>query len=110
MMGSFQGFDEAVVRSGVLIPEEFFSRFLAQIDRLIDLKLFLYLFWKLSQMEGAFRYLRRSQLFRDKDLLSVLSCDDTENVDEVGAALERLIQTSRIFIVCTKRILAPYRR
>lgn len=92
-MGSFSGFDEASVRSGVVIPEEFLSRFLAQIDRLIDLKLFLYLFWKLSQMEGAFRYLRRSQLFRDRDLLSVLSYDDTETVDEVGAALERLIES-----------------
>ena len=67
-MKLFTGFPEGKAHL-LPIPEVFFSQLLPQIDHLGELKLTLYFFWRLNRMEGAFRYLRSSDLSQDEGFL-----------------------------------------
>ena len=74
MATSFDGFPEGKVRL-TPVPGAFFTELLPQIDHLDELKLSLYVFWRLDHLEGAFRYLRRADLLEDPALLSGLGED-----------------------------------
>jgi hypothetical protein len=64
-MNVFEGFQDGKTHS-IPIPTAFFSQLLPQIDSLVELKLALYIFWRLEQMEGSFRYFRRQDFMQDK--------------------------------------------
>jgi DnaD/phage-associated family protein len=64
----FYGFSEGQTRS-VRIPEQFFRELLLGMDDAGELRLVLYIFWRLEHMEGNFRYLRWSSLLADQNLL-----------------------------------------
>ncbi|HEB65814.1 MAG TPA: DnaD domain protein [Chloroflexi bacterium] len=66
------------------IPEPFFTELLPAIDHLGELKLTLYVFWKLNRMEGRFRYLRRADIFADEALLEGMG----ETPEEAAAVLK----------------------
>jgi DnaD/phage-associated family protein len=70
-MPTFQGFNEGESHLTPL-PEPFFSQLLPLINDLGELKLILHIFWRLDRMEGAFRYLRRTELENDQALLQSL--------------------------------------
>jgi DNA replication protein len=57
-MSNFKGFPEGKVHL-TPVPNPFFTELLPDIDQIGELKLTLYIFWRLDRMEGAFRYLRR---------------------------------------------------
>ena len=54
------------------IPADFFSEILPQVDHLGELKIILYVFWRVDRMEGAFRYLRRDDFLSDHLLMESL--------------------------------------
>jgi DNA replication protein len=90
-MNEFTGFPEGKMRfTG--IPDLFFSSLLPEIDHLGELKLTIYAFRLLHQMEGAFRYLRRENFSQDQAFMLGLA----ENLEQAGEilteALERCVQ------------------
>jgi DnaD/phage-associated family protein len=68
MLMPFAGFPEGKVRL-VPVPGPFFTDLLPQIDDLDELKVSLYAFWRLDHMEGAFRYLLKTD-FLDEPILA----------------------------------------
>ena len=86
-MTSFSGFPEGKVHL-VPVPAQFFADLLPQIDHLGELKLSLYLFWRLDRMEGAFRYLRRNDFAADQVFMRGLS----EVSDAADLALDEALK------------------
>lgn len=90
----FQGFPEGknlVTR----LPQAFFRQLLPQIDHLGELKLTVYVFWRLEQVEGAFRFLRAPDLFQDETFIQGLSCPLEEALQRAvkrGALLEARLE------------------
>jgi DnaD/phage-associated family protein len=70
-MPEFKGFPDGKVHQ-TPIPATFFQVLLPMIDDLGELKLTLYVFWRLDHMEGPFRFLRRKDLIADELLLNEL--------------------------------------
>ena len=64
-MPPFRGFPSGKARF-TPIPGVFFTDLLAEIDNLAELKVALYAFWRLEQMEGNFRALRAADFAGDK--------------------------------------------
>lgn len=96
-MTSFNGFPSGQVHL-TPVPALFFSELLPQIDHLGELKLTLYVFWRLDRLEGAFRYLRRADFIQDERFMGGL-CSDPEGVqDALDEALERAV--SRGTLLC----------
>lgn len=90
-MTEFKGFPAQKVHL-TPIPEPFFSELLPQIDHLGELKLTLYFFWRFSQMDGNFRYLRRVDLQEDRLFMQGLA-DDPE---EAGVILDEALHKATL--------------
>ena len=69
MTAAFKGFSKA---QNVVIPAQFFSELLPQIDDAAELKLTLFCMYALQQKEGGYRYLRYDEFLADGDLMSGL--------------------------------------
>ena len=54
------------------MPETFFRELLWQIDHLGELRVTLYVFWRLERKEGAFRCLRWADFLADPALMGAL--------------------------------------
>jgi len=87
MKPAFNGFPEGKLNL-ISLPEIFFSQLLPQIDDLDELKLTLYIFWRIDHMEGNFRYFHRADLEQDERLLQCLGVPP----EKAQAALERAIE------------------
>ena len=83
-MSSFEGFPEGKLHL-TPIPEPFFSQLLPRIVHLAELKLAIYIFWRLDHMEGAFRYLRRDDFSQDENFMAGLGEDAGQALDEALA-------------------------
>jgi len=81
----FKGFSEGKIHQ-VRIPDPFFRELLPQIDHLGELKLSIYVFWRLERMEGAFRFLREQDFLADQAFMEGLG----EKAASAGAALFNL--------------------
>ena len=90
-MSLFTGFPEGKAHL-LPIPEVFFSQLLPQIDHLGELKLTLYFFWRLNQMEGAFRFLRGIDLSQDQKFLTSMGATRDESLIAVDEALNRAVE------------------
>jgi len=84
-MPQFKGFPEGKVHL-TPVPSPFFTELLPQMSQLGELKLLLYIFWRLDRMEGAFRYLRLSDLLGDAKFV--------EGMGATGEAAQAAIQTA----------------
>jgi DNA replication protein len=72
-MSTFKGFPEG--KSQVItLPVAFYRQLLPQIDHLGELKLTVYVFWRLEQVEGAFRFLRPADFLQDEAFIQGLGC------------------------------------
>ena len=71
MSAAFKGFSKGKAQS-VVIPAQFFSELLPQIDDAAELKLILFCMYALQQKEGGYRYLRYDEFLADEDLMSGL--------------------------------------
>jgi DnaD/phage-associated family protein len=89
-MKKFPGFPEGKVRLTGL-PEQFFRDLLPSIDDLAELKVTLYIFWRLNRMEGAFRYLRHEDFLSDQEFLEGLDPEAEDPVQALEAALRRCV-------------------
>lgn len=71
MAAAFKGFSRGRAQN-VVIPVQFFSELLPQIDDAAELKLTLFCMYALQQKEGGYRYLRYDEFLADEDLMSGL--------------------------------------
>jgi DNA replication protein len=86
-MSSFKGFPEGKVHL-TPVPSPFFTELLPDIDQLGELKLTLYIFWRLDRMEGAFRYLRRLDLLSDARFVEGMGETTEAAQSAIDSALE----------------------
>ncbi len=80
-MIDFKGFTSS--ESFTRLPSSFFSKLLKEMDDLGELKVVLYLFWRIEQMEGAQRVLSRGDIASDEAFMSGWSAA------ELDAALDK---------------------
>jgi DnaD/phage-associated family protein len=71
------------------IPAQFFTELLPAIDHLGELKVTLYAVWRLDQMEGSIRYLRRGDFSTDDEFMSGMGKTRQEAEITLDDALER---------------------
>jgi DnaD/phage-associated family protein len=81
------------------VPGSFFSELLPQIDHLGELKLTLYVFWRLDRLEGAFRYLRVSDFIQDERFMGGLSSSPEGARDALGEALGRAVSRGTLLSI-----------
>jgi len=86
-MIKFSGFPEGKVPL-TPIPDDFFRKLLPHIDHLGELKLSVYIFWRLDRMEGVFRYLRRADLLADEFFMQGMGNDPQQAQENLDEALE----------------------
>lgn len=84
---AFKGFTEGKFHL-TPIPGPFFSELLPTINHLGELKLTIYVFWRLDRMEGTFRYLRRGDFASDTRFMGGLASTTEEAEGILDAALE----------------------
>jgi DNA replication protein len=90
-MSPFKGFPEGKPQL-VFIPEQFFEELLPQIDDLNELYLTLYVFWRIEKVEGAFRFLRRTDFLQDSRLMDGLAKDAAQAQADLDDALQRAVE------------------
>ncbi len=88
-MKGFPGFSPGKTRL-VALPEPVFSELLPLIDDLAELKVTLHCYWRLSEGDGAIRFVRRRDLLADAALLAGLITQLAQDpVMALDTALER---------------------
>jgi len=85
---SFPGFPEEITNA-IRIPDQFFRHVLLSVDKLDELKLTLYLFWRLERMEGFFHYIRFNELLKDTQLVSAMTKDPNHASTSLRTALRK---------------------
>jgi DnaD/phage-associated family protein len=90
-MKVFSGFPEGKVPL-TPVPAQFFSQLLAEIDHLGELKVTLYVFWRLDRQEGTFRYLHRSDFLADERFMQGLGSSPEQSQAILDEALERCVR------------------
>ena len=73
------------------VPGQFFSDLLPEINHLPELKLSLYAIWKLDQMEGDIRFLRREDFSEDERFMRGLGDHPVQAEAVLDDALERAV-------------------
>jgi DNA replication protein len=95
---TFAGFAEGQQRL-VPLPGTFFTELLPQIDHLGELKVTLYAFWLLDHMEGAFRYLKRSDFSENNDFMSGLSLNARQASANLDDGLQRAVKRGTLLSI-----------
>jgi DnaD/phage-associated family protein len=88
---TFPGFPEDIANQ-VRIPEQFFDQVLLRIVNLAELKLTLYIFWRLERLEGPFHYLRFTDLLKDSQLVGSMGKDPDNASTLIKSALNRAVK------------------
>jgi len=88
---TFPGFPEEITTK-IRIPEQFFSHVLLNIDNLDELKLTMYIFWRLERMEGHFHYVHFTDLMKDINLVQSMRKDPDKAHAALKAALNRAVK------------------
>ena len=102
-MKGFPGFPPGKAR-WVTLPEAVFGELLPLIDDLAELKVTLHCYWRLSQEQGAVRFVRWQDLANDETLLTGLEPDTGgDPVGIVRGALERAIARGTLLHVRVER-------
>jgi len=86
----FPGFSAGVTRLTSL-PEAFFTELLPTITDIAELKVIMYAFWAIQQMEGEVRFLRYQDLCRDSILLNSLPFEKSLPEATLDAALKKAV-------------------
>ena len=90
-MPDFKGFPEGKVHL-TPVPSQFFTELLPHMDQLGEVKLILYIFWRLDHMEGAFRYLRRPDLLSDAKFVEGMGMTKEAAQAAIDSALEQALK------------------
>ena len=90
MRAAFKGFTRGKAQS-IVIPAQFFSELLPQIDDAAELKATLFCMYALQQKEGGYRYLRYDEFLADEDLMRGLGVlgESTDPAETLDAALDK---------------------
>ncbi len=88
---AFSGFPAGKVPQ-TSIPEPFFRELLPQIDHLGELKVTLYILWRMQHMEGAFRYLRPEDIAADEAFMQGMGDTPEAAATALKEALARAVQ------------------
>jgi DnaD/phage-associated family protein len=97
-MSPFDGFPSGNVRL-IRIPTQFFSQVLPEIEDLDELKVTLYFFWRLDQMEGTFRGLQYADLEKDQGLLLGLGKTPEEGQTSLNSGLQKAVERGTLLQV-----------
>ncbi len=60
------------------IPNPFFTELLPEIDHLGELLLTIYYFWRIEQIEGDFRFVKKQDILNDEKLVSKIGIKELE--------------------------------
>jgi DnaD/phage-associated family protein len=90
-MQEFEGFPGGKVDL-VPLPATIFMELLPEIDHLGELKVTLYVFFRLSLLEGPFPYIRADDLLADKRFMDGLGATTREAQANLDLGLERAIR------------------
>jgi DNA replication protein len=88
---AFPGFPEEITNP-IRIPEQYFRHILFQVDNLPELKLTLYVFWRLERMEGPFHYVRITDLLKDSNFVGSMGKEPAKAASSIKAALNRAVK------------------
>jgi DNA replication protein len=89
-MSPFDGFSSS--ETFTQVPDALF-RLLGEIDDLNELKVTLYVLWRIEHMEGAFRQICRSEIAEDQDFMQKLVADGLDS------GLDRAVQRGTLLRV-----------
>lgn len=98
----FSGFSAAKTRL-TPVPNEFFSEILPMVDDLAELKVILYVFWKLNQGSGDVRYVRLADALTDLVFLAGMGETPAEQEATTRAAFTRAAQRGILIEITVKR-------
>jgi DNA replication protein len=87
---TFKGFSEENLTQ-IRIPEQFFRQVLFEIDDLNELKLTLYIFWRLERMESPTHYVLFSDLTGDSRFVQNLESDKTTSISTFEENLHKAV-------------------
>lgn len=73
------------------IPSPFFNELLPQIDHLGELKVTLYIFWRLDRMAGDFRYLTAADIMEDSRFMDGLADSVLDQEPALAESLDRCV-------------------
>jgi DNA replication protein len=73
------------------VPAPFFSELLPLIDHLGELKLTLYILWRLDRMTGDYRYVTEADLQADTRFMDGLGAAPADQVAALGDSLARCV-------------------
>jgi DnaD/phage-associated family protein len=90
-MPNFKGFPEGKVHL-TPVPSPFFTDLLPHMNQLGEVKLTLYIFWRLDRMEGTFRYLRRTDLLADAKFMESMGATTEAAQAAIDSALEQAVK------------------
>jgi DNA replication protein len=88
---TFTGFPEENTTQ-ICIPDQFFRHILLKIDKLDELKLTMYIFWRLERIEGSFHFIRFSDLQKDPQLIQSIVKKPENAPSALGLALRRAVK------------------
>jgi len=94
----FQGFSAGVTRLTSL-PEAFFTELLPAITDIAELKVTLYAFWAIQQMEGEVRFLRLKEMLKDTILLKSLNLNEGSPENTLYAALQMAVDRGTLLLM-----------
>lgn len=86
----FKGFPEGKTQ-WTHLPAQFFTELLPAIGSLSELKVIIYAFWRLDRMEGAFRFLRRSDFTGDAIFMNGMGEEAQQAETNLDEALRRAV-------------------
>jgi DNA replication protein len=90
-MPEFNGFQDGKTRL-IPLPASFFSELLYEIDHLGELKVTLYIFWRLDRMEGPFRFVRQIDISSDTSFMSGLDISSDSAMVLLLDSLQRAVK------------------
>jgi DNA replication protein len=96
----FKGFPSGVTTLTEL-PEAFFTDLLPAIDDLIELKVTLYAFWYIQQLEGDIRFMKLSDLHKDAVLREAVELVDKPGMfkEKLNSALEKAVTRGTFILI-----------
>ncbi len=90
-MEKFTGFTEN--ETFTRLPDTFFYRLLNEIDTLAELKVTLYVFWRIEHTEGKFRHICRSEIEEDENFMRSIT------PEALGQGLEAAVRRGSLLRV-----------
>jgi DNA replication protein len=94
---AFTGFSEDNIIQ-IRIPDQFFRHILLKIDKLDELKLTMYIFWRLERTEGSFHFIRFSDLLQDEQLTQSVVKEPSRARSVLGLALRRAVKRGTLLV------------